>query len=131
MMNKTFTLKELKELDAKATKKPWMVLSIHGDEFVSAIPYKDHPYFGCTTTIEVMSDEEYPTKSADAKLIAASRNALPELIRVIELAEGALKPLHDEINKDCSTWEEVAITAAAHIREIEQALSEIKKLKGE
>ena len=113
----TNILKELKELDAKATSAPWKVLSIHGDEFVSAIPYKDHPYFGCTTTIEVMSDEEYPTKSTDAKLIAATRNALPDLIRAIELAEEALSQVNDK------SYFVPAI--------VQDAISEIRKLKGE
>lgn len=111
------TIKELKELDAKATSAPWEVLSIHGDEFVSAIPYKDHPYFGCTTTIEVMSDEEYPTKSTDAKLIAATRNALPELIRVIELARVALQQVNDK---------SLCVPAI-----VQEALAEIRKLRGE
>ena len=71
-----------------------------------------------------------PTKKEQIEELKA-QIALPDLIRVIELAEEALKPLHDEINKDGSTWEEVAITAAAHIREIEQALTEIRKLRGD
>ena len=120
------TIKELKELDAKATSAPWEVLSIHGDEFVSAIPYKDHPYFGCTTTIEVMSDEEYPTKSTDAKLIAATRNALPELIRVIELAEYALDTGMELIQ--CRHPESVDGHDWKWMRD---ALSEIRKLRGE
>lgn len=60
---------------SKHTKEPWEVKYVQGRPFIAAKPYEGHPYFGCTTTIEVMSDEEYPTKEADAHRIVACVNA--------------------------------------------------------
>ena len=54
------------------TLGPWEVREVMGQVFVSAEPYEGHPYFGRTKTIEIMSDEDYPTKEADAHLIAAA-----------------------------------------------------------
>ena len=53
----------------------------------------------------------------NAQLIAATRNALPELIRVIELAEEALSQVNDKSH---------FVPAI-----VQEAISEIRKLKGE
>lgn len=69
---------------------------------------------------EGWNDEEATT---NAQFIAASRNIAPELIRVIELAEEALN----------SCEESGAHGEQAYFDEdmVRQALSEIRKLKGE
>jgi hypothetical protein len=58
------------------TPGPWKILEFMGEKFVAAAPYEGHPYFNRTRTIEIMSDEDYPTKEADIRLIAAA----PELL---------------------------------------------------
>lgn len=65
---------------SKHTPAPWTVLEVNGQEFIGAKPYDGHPYFGCTTTIEVLGDEDYPTRSADICLCAAA----PELLSILE-----------------------------------------------
>lgn len=57
------------------TKEPWHVVNHHDILYVAAKPYEGHPYFNRTTTIEIMSDEDYPTKEADARRIVACVNA--------------------------------------------------------
>lgn len=115
------TLSEYKAMMEGATDAPWKVLEVQGQEFISAKPYEGHPYFGCSSTIEVMSEDDYPTKSADVHFLSASRNIAPELIRVIELAEEALivglKIRNDVHPNDYSI--------------LEKAISEIRKLRGE
>ncbi|MGJ0509094.1 MAG: hypothetical protein ACR652_18625 [Methylocystis sp.] len=59
----------------KHTPEPWQVLEVHGEVFVAANTYEGHPYHNRTRTIEIMSDEDYPTKEADAHRIAACVNA--------------------------------------------------------
>jgi hypothetical protein len=58
------------------TPGPWKILEVMGEKFVAADPYEGHPYFNRTRTIEIMSDEDYPTKDADIYLIAAAPNLL-------------------------------------------------------
>ena len=118
----TNILKELKELDAKATSAPWIVEKTSGRNMyvrrsgltISEIKRLQH----CWEEMEI-----------NAQLIAATRNALPELIRVIELAESALQ------NADNAVWADIvsgAFPQRTQLRnQIQQALSEIRKLKGE
>ena len=105
------TIKELKELDAKATSAPW---------------YGFNATFSRETmrAFSVISNDESGSNVAtydDYELITATRNALPELIRVIELAEDGL--------------EKAQATLRLHrlydLEKVEKALSEIRKLKGE
>jgi hypothetical protein len=72
----------------KHTPAPWTVKEINGQEFVSAAPYEGHPYFGCSSTIEIMSEEEYPTKSADARLIAAAPDLLEACKNAVQGCKG-------------------------------------------
>lgn len=57
------------------TKEPWEIRHVNNQPFIAAKPYEGHPYFNRTSTIEVMSDEDYPTKEADARRIVACVNA--------------------------------------------------------
>ena len=72
------------------TPGPWRVRvhPFNSDEFyVSAPMTAEHPYCGRATGIEILSDEDYPTKRADASLVAASP-VLLELAKLgLELAE--------------------------------------------
>lgn len=106
----TNILKELKELDAKATSAPWIVEKTSGRNMyvrrsgltISEIKRLQH----CWEEMEI-----------NAQLIAATRNALPELIRAIELAGVALQQVNDKSH---------FVPAI-----VQEALSEIRKLKGE
>ena len=118
------TIKELKELDAKATSAPWY--SDNKNNIWRRNPNELYEYGG-----DVAGDKPlavsyvgwsgegvtgYPSEE-NAKLIAATRNALPELIRVIELAEEALKQVNEKSH---------FVPAI-----VQEAISEIRKLKGE
>jgi len=59
----------------------------------------------------------------NAKFIAASRNLAPELIRVIELAEEALNDVYGFILPHEMAYQELSL--------VDEALSEIRKLRGE
>ncbi len=64
---------------------PWIVLELNGEVFVAAKPYPGHPYYNRTRTIQVMSDEDYPAKAADARLVATSPKMLEALDACIDL----------------------------------------------
>ena len=105
------TIKELKELDAKATKAPW-----HYEI------YPERRYFQVETDMDAIVTNSCcynDFNDSDPKLIAATRNALPDLIRVIELAEKALNSVVDDYDDK------------GHGAVLVNALSEIRKLKGE
>ena len=64
------------------TPGDWEVKEVMGQLFIAAKPYEGHPYYNRTRTIEIMSDEEYPTKVADAYLIAQAA----ALVRILQEA---------------------------------------------
>lgn len=67
----------------KHTPTPWhvRVLPAHDDMFFIEAPMpNDHPYFGACPYIEIMSDEDYPTKRADADLIVRAVNSHEALV---------------------------------------------------
>jgi hypothetical protein len=69
------------ETPTEHTPLPWRVRQHPNDpdEFhISAATPKGHPYHGSTKEIEIMSDEDYPTKRADAELIVRAVNGLAE-----------------------------------------------------
>lgn len=75
------TLEELAALESQATPGPWSV-------FRAFIKVADGSVVAkCPTPIG--------EKSADALLIAASRNALPALLKVAEAARDCVKAFHD------------------------------------
>ena len=85
------TVKEGQVMDStEHTPAPWRVIDIPTTDkfFVAAEPYEGHPYYKRTRTIEVMSDEDYPTKRADAEHIVRCVNSWddPALLRA-RLAE--------------------------------------------
>lgn len=64
--------------DTKTTPTPWWIRRNpnNSDEgILVAKPTEDHPYFGTTTTIDIIGDEDYPRKMADMALIVSSVNA--------------------------------------------------------
>ena len=71
----------------KHTPLPWRVREHPADvdEFhISAATPTDHPYFESTKEIEIMSDERYPTKRADAEFIVQAVNAHEGLLAALE-----------------------------------------------
>jgi len=74
----------------KRTPGEWRIREFPGREdqfFITAEPYVGHPYFGVTTTIEVMSDEDYPTKRADAEFIVHAVNNFDDLLAALKVEE--------------------------------------------
>lgn len=102
-------IKELKELEVKATKGTWSYI----DEWSGIYDAPDMR----GAQVRVAEIIRTPDYTSNAKLIAASRNALPELIRVIELAEEALNQVNDKSH---------FVPAI-----VQDVLAEIKNLKGE
>lgn len=61
------------------TPEKWRIRELAGDKeefFIAADPPPSHPLHGRTKDIEIMSDEHYPTKRADAERIVACVNAM-------------------------------------------------------
>ena len=105
----TNIIKELKELDAKATSAPWSCSEVMG-----------HVHVKDASQETVVGFSTYGGNCKylhNARMMTASRNALPELIRVIELAEEALKQVNEKSH---------FVPAI-----VQEAISEIRKLKGE
>lgn len=67
------------------TPGPWAVKDIHGNPFVAAKTYEGHPYHKRSPMLEIMSDENYPTKWADARLIAQTPRLLNVLRSIVEI----------------------------------------------
>ena len=105
--------KELKELDAKAT---------------SAIDNLKHnqgqlDMDGCMVSVSRQAVDE------TISFAEYSRNALPDLIRVIELAEEAFQNISNQ--QISANWQDnIAVLNHARIM-ADKALTEIRKLKGE
>ena len=106
------TLKEYKSMMEGATDAPWG-MSCANDISWAYIAKKGDMI--CDHFGGFERDE-------DAVFVIASRNIAPELIRVIELAEVALEVSLSMSENECWPVEEIIIR---------QALSEIRKLKGE
>lgn len=103
------TLKELKELEVKATSAPWYgFFATFSRERMIAFSHVSNDE--CASVVATKNDYD---------LITATRNALPDLIRVIELVEEAL-----DMAKDFKTNDIVR-------PKLLEAIEEIRKLKGE
>ena len=97
----------------KHTPGPWEVKEIQGQIFVAGKPYEGHPYFNRTTTVEIMSDEDYPTKEADAHFIAAA----PDMLEALKLCKRLIDEALPKFN-----WAKSALDANAI-----QLLNEVPK----
>lgn len=78
------------------TPAPWTITRFPDDPeryFISAPPTPEHPYNGVTKLIEILSDEDYPRRLADAELVVALVNHRE---KVIELAR-ELKTIGDHL----------------------------------
>ena len=57
----------------KPTPGEWFIRELFpGTEtmfYIAAPTYEGHPYHGAASSMEIMSDEDYPTKRADAEFI--------------------------------------------------------------
>lgn len=105
------TLSEYKAMMEGATDANW---SYEPQEFMPERVWK-----GTKQVCHVIGDSGETQSNAD--FIAASRNIAPELIRVIELAEEALETCGvNRHGQEYHDWDK-----------IKQALSEIRKLRGE
>ena len=113
------TISEYKAMMEGATDAPWAI-SRRTDTAVSAQGERGICSTGGYADNRRNPDELAKENKCNADFIAASRNIAPSLIRVIELAESALNTCgHDgyeeHYNNDM----------------VENALSEIRKLRGE
>src|ERR1700761_705300 len=96
-------LKEIRERADKATKGQWELRvhpgaeanpDLYGRNFhVSARTPENHPYFECTPKIEILSDEDYPTKRDDAYFVAHARQDIPDLLSALDEARELLKEI--------------------------------------
>ena len=119
------TLKEYKAMMEGATDAPWFISHNRYSENNSfVICANDDNYHSISEVRNGADDEEYggiDKERNNAQFIVESRNIAPELIRVIELAEEALKSCyfrdHDEMDYDVDL--------------VDSTLSKIRKLKGE
>lgn len=69
-------------MSSQHTPLPWRVREHpeNPDEFhISGKTPKFHPYFGVTDECEIMSDEDYPRKRADAEFIVKAVNEYAHL----------------------------------------------------
>lgn len=110
------TIKEYKAIMEGATDAPW---SYEQQEFMPERVWK-----GTKQICHVIGDTS--ETQSNASFIAASRNIAPELIRVIELAEEALTQCDDAMHY--MSEYDIPIMLPDNVK---QALSEIRKLKGE
>ena len=127
------TIKELKELDAKATSAPWFISDDRYSENNSrVICANGNNYHSIAEVRNGADDDEYGGKEREqfnAQLIATTRNVLPDLIRVIELAEEAFQNISNQ--QISANWQDnIAVLNHARIM-ADKALTEIRKLKGE
>ena len=106
------TIKEYKEMMEGATDGPWKLSEVMGHVMVRDA--NNETVVGFST---YGGDCRY---LKNARLMTASRNIAPELIRVIELAEEALCA---RVDPEYSFDEDMLLAR--------KALSEIRKLKGE
>lgn len=125
------TLSEYKAMMEGATDAPWKLSEVMGH--VTVRDANNETVVGFST---YGGDCRY---LKNARVMTASRNIAPELIRVIELAEIALAWYieNDETNEGDNTeiggknWDEENAFWIEGKRKAENALSEIRKLKGE
>jgi hypothetical protein len=93
------------------TPGPWSVRQAHGTVWVEAPTTEDDPYFGVVPKNEVMCDEEYPRKLADAQLISTAPDLLKE-------STALLKTLDDSGNIDLTLWFSNVRKAAACLAQV-------------
>ncbi len=84
-------------MTTKFTPGPWTVLRTpteyegqQAKSFVAAVPYEGHPYFSRTRFFDIAGDEDYPTKEADLRLIAAApdlHQSCAELLAAFQAVE--------------------------------------------
>jgi hypothetical protein len=78
---------------SKHTSTPWEVLKINRQYFIAAKPYEGHPYYNRTATVEVLSDEDYPTREADVRFIVEACNAYDDLVAKVSALEADVERL--------------------------------------
>ena len=79
---------------AEITPLPWRVRVHPADpeEFhVSAKTPPDDPYYGGTAETQILSDESYPRKRADADYIVRACNSYPKMREALQAALDALE----------------------------------------
>ena len=77
------------------TSTPWEVLEVGGQHFIAAKPYEGHQYYNRTTTIEVLSDEDYPTREADVRFIVEACNAYDDLVAKVAAQAAEIERINE------------------------------------
>ena len=112
------TIKEYKAMIDGASEGHWFI-SRHSETGVTADNERGICSTGGYSDNTRDSGELAKENKSNAEFIAASRNIAPDLIRVIELAEEGLDYALSQMQPFCSD------------EKVKQALSEIRKLRGE
>ena len=80
----------------KHTPGPWSVREEPHDCFVEGVAYEGHPYFQMCHRVQILSDEDYPTRLADARLIAAAPDLLSALKGIVREIRAYSSPECDD-----------------------------------
>ena len=104
------SLKDLKELEAKATKGPWELAwaDVGPDKCQLTSVYSKHQ----TKDIITTDYEAYGPSHEDARLIIALRNAAPQLIKIVETAAALLSKMERIQGSD--EYKSIWMMAAVH-----------------
>lgn len=96
----------------QATPRPWEIKKFPDDSqfrnqfFIAAPMTEDNPYFGHARFAEILADDNYPRKLADAELIVRCVNAHSDLVEALR------KTLTCELNSDVRALVVSAMKAA-------------------
>jgi len=112
---------EYKKLAEAATAGPWGVEETRTTLWLGVLRKDSHKVddIVCSFDVEDYNDEYTALQHANAQFIAASRYLAPELVRLVELAEGALRDIESRTVDGQSTH-----------RIATEALAEIERVRG-
>ena len=122
------TIKEYNAMREGATDAPWAVFQQHDDKRITDIRSND---WRLNITSYTQDDVPMDEHLSNMNFIAASRNIAASLIRVIELAEEALNLSRRSIDRNAPDKLPDAYNILKAVDVVNNALSEIRKLRGE
>lgn len=96
----------------KHTPGPWIVRTFRDDCFVQGDNVIGHTIAGAYKR-EILSDEEYPEKLADARLIAAAPELLQCLSELYAMVKGECPSLLNEDSGGCARLDMAILKAFA------------------